>query len=803
MRSKPITTKKFNKSPLAAAMALPLVFAGLNVPVMVTADELAIEEITVTARKRSETLQDVPFSVQALSENQMRERGAVDLESLSANVAGFTVQNLGPGQSQVAIRGISAGQIVRDQPGVKEQVGIYLDESVISLSLFTPDLDFYDLNRVEVLRGPQGTLFGSGSLSGTVRYITNEPELDEMQGSIQAGINTISDGDTGGELKGMINIPLSDKAALRLVGYTTEYAGYIDAVRPNGSGGFTVDDDINGGNRYGIRASLLFEPNEKVRMKPRIIYQEIEIDGFNREDDFNILANNLTTTRPTIALGDYEQFIQLDEEFSDEFTLADFTLEVDMGPVTLTAVSSYTERDVLVLRDATALTASITGGSFGDPESVYTLNAPLSDRTDVEMVTQEIRFSSNTDGMVDWVVGVFYSDIERNYSQRLPVTGYEAGTGTPTAGPLAPTDVLFFSEIPYDFEQIAVFGELDFHLTDQLTLTAGLRYYDFEETRVLNFDGIFADQTVGERGKTSSDGVSPRLMLNYEVSDDMSLNAQVSKGFRLGGINDPLNVSLCTAQDLATFGGNDSFEDEELTNFEVGTKMTVMDGRGSFAMSLFHSKIDDLQTTVEAGSCSSRVIFNVPEATSTGIEFEFFANFTEHFEMAFTGSLISAELGSTVTSTDSLGNVTVVAGLEDGNDLPTVPDVQGAVSGTYNFDVSGLEGAATLTYQYVGSRHTQTTDLDPATGTVSLFTNVGDIPAANGTLTIDPELNSYTVANFRVAVSAEQWETAFFINNLTDKRAELSLDRERGLRARIAHRINQPRTYGVTVNYNF
>lgn len=154
-----------------SALGVSLLAIATALPVIATAAETNVEELVVTARKRDEQLIDVPFSVNALSETKMRERGATNLEDLSRNIAGFTVQNLGPGQSQVAIRGISAGQLVRDQPGVKEQVGVYLDESVISLSLFTPDLDLFDLNRLEVLRGPQGTLFGSGSLSGTVRYI--------------------------------------------------------------------------------------------------------------------------------------------------------------------------------------------------------------------------------------------------------------------------------------------------------------------------------------------------------------------------------------------------------------------------------------------------------------------------------------------------------------------------------------------------------------------------------------------------------------------------------------------------------
>ena len=211
-----------------------LIVAGV-ITHSVAAQESVIEEVLVTATKRSSTIRDVPFSINAQTQEDIQRSGATNIEELSRNIAGLIVQNLGPGQSQVAIRGVSAGQIVRDQPGVKEQVGVYMDESVISLSLFTPDFDLYDLNRVETLRGPQGTLFGSGSVGGTIRYITNQPNLEETEGSVEVNLNTLADGEEGGHLKGMINVPFADgKAALRVVAYATEYAGYIDALREGG-----------------------------------------------------------------------------------------------------------------------------------------------------------------------------------------------------------------------------------------------------------------------------------------------------------------------------------------------------------------------------------------------------------------------------------------------------------------------------------------------------------------------------------------------------------------------------------------
>ena len=346
------------------------VTAGAARQVDFSLEAVLSEEITVTAMKRESTVLDVPFSMAAPTEQDMRDRGVEDIEGVAANVGGFTVQNLGPGQSQVAMRGVSAGQIVRDQPGVKEQVGVYLDESVISLSLFTPDIDLFDVTRVEVLRGPQGTLFGSGSLSGTVRYITHQPELNITKGFAEVGGSVAGGGSVGGNAKLGFNAPLGHTAAVRVAGYFNRIGGFMDAVQP----GLTVDEDVNDGFRTGVRAAVKIAPNDRLSIMPRIVYQRVWTDGWNRIDDFNILGNPFTTTRPAVTLGERKQFTQLKEEFTDDFVLGDLNLSYNFGNVGLASITSYTFRDVLVVRDATALTASITGGTLGLPESVYTLD---------------------------------------------------------------------------------------------------------------------------------------------------------------------------------------------------------------------------------------------------------------------------------------------------------------------------------------------------------------------------------------------------------------------------------------------
>ena len=464
------------------------------------------DEIIVTATKRASTIQDVPFSINAQTEEDIQRANAVTIEDLSRNIAGLTVQNLGPGQSQVSVRGVSAGQIVRDQPGVKEQVGVYLDESVISLSLFTPDLDLFDLNRVETLRGPQGTLFGSGSVGGTIRYITNQPKLGVMEGLVEANVNTVDEGDLGYHLKGAINLPLGDTAAIRAVAYGTKYGGFINAIGP------AAGKDINDGSRVGGRVSIMWEPTANIRLTPRVVYQQIRADGFNRQEVFNLFANEFTD--PPYEYDEREQYLLLREKFKDDTLIADFTGSVDLGGVELTSVTSYINRDILVSRDASALTGSVSV-DFGIP-GFADLPSNLRDTTDLKTWTQELRLSSTGSGPFQWVVGGFYSKIKRVYAQRLPTPGYDVnvtnpflaglcfpddpmtpedesldsacadqGTLTPlTAADVAngfPLDSPYNADLPYDIKQKAIFGEASYDF-GQFKLTAGGRYYDFKES---------------------------------------------------------------------------------------------------------------------------------------------------------------------------------------------------------------------------------------------------------------------------------------------------------------------------------
>jgi iron complex outermembrane recepter protein len=761
----------------------------------------ASDDIIVTATKRSSTLQDVPFSINALTAEDIQRSGSTNLEDISRNVASLSIQNLGPGQSQVSIRGVSSGQIVRDQPGVKEQVGVYLDESVISLSLFTPDLDLFDLNRVEVLRGPQGTLFGSGSVGGTLRYITNQPNVTKTEGKIEGNFNLVGGDAIGGHIKGAVNVPLVEgKAALRAVGYYTRFGGFIDARREGGA----LQKNVNGGDRYGGRISVLFQPTENISLTPRVVYQKIKTNGFNRQEVFNLYANPFTTTRPAVTFKEREQFLLLNEAFEDETFLADLTASVDAGPVTLTSVTSYTNRDILVSRDASALTGSVSV-DLGFPTAGVLLPSNLRDTTKLKQFTQEVRLASNDEGALQWVVGGYYANTKRDYKQRLPTPGYDAFTnstlGAGTAAATAngfPANSPFNSDLPYDLTQYAAFGEATYAFTDQLKATAGVRYYNYKEKRVITTGGLFANGDRGQVDNTKSNGVSPRLILSFEANDALTVNAQISRGFRLGGVNDPLNVPLCTAGDRAIFGGFQKFGDEKLWNYELGVKGKA--GGVRYSAAAFRSDIKDLQVTLDAGSCSSRIVFNVPKAHSQGVEFEVSGTLADVFDLSFSGTVNDAKFDSTVRD----GTGTVIGAIRDGNRLPSVPQLTLALSGTYNIPLdNGANAFVGATVQHIGNRFTQPSDQE---NNPRSFTSRLPFGGATGTAAtvVDLKLPAYQIINLNAGVDFDNgWNALLYVNNLLDKNALLSFDRERNGRARLGFSVGQPRTIGITVGKKF
>lgn len=371
---------------------------------------------------------------------------------------------------------------------------------------------------------------------------------------------------------------------------------------------------------------------------------------------------------------------------------------------------------------------------------------------------------------------------------------------------VADPDSPYNADVPVTQEQTALFAEYSSQINDRWSYAVGGRFYDYAESRTFHSGGVFAnsDNTTDD---TTSSGFNSRVLLSYRMSPSWNLNAQLSQGFRLGGVNDPLNETLCMASDIETFGGFQSYDDEELTNYEVGLRGNF--GRTRISASLFQANIENLQTTLDAGSCSSRLIFNVPEAVSSGLEFELWTALSDSINFQFSAMMVTNEFRSTVrgfvdaNDNEVLdeGELRVLGGIQDGNRLASSPQTTAASTLQYRIPLRSGFFSIDLSWQMVGDQITQPSDQGDSAGAGFLTDDRAlGFRGATGDedLDIDILLPEYSLINLRATWERGDQELAFYINNLTDTRAQLSLDRERDGRARLAYRTNQPRTIGIS-----
>ncbi|HKR24526.1 MAG TPA: TonB-dependent receptor, partial [Allosphingosinicella sp.] len=356
--------------------------------------------------------------------------------------------------------------------------------------------------------------------------------------------------------------------------------------------------------------------------------------------------------------------------------------------------------------------------------------------------------------------------------------------------------------LPYDIRQTAIYGEATYDITPRFAVTAGGRYYWFEEERDFISSGLFSNLDTRLADTTESDGFSPRVIATYEVVDNIRINAQASKGFRLGGVNDPLNIPLCSGGaggvDALTYGNRPTYEDETLWNYEVGVRGRR---RGlNFAAAAFYTDINNLQVTADAGTCSSRIVFNVPSAHTMGLEVEVSAEPVEGLDLSISGSLLEAEFDSDVTTTAGV----VIAGMREGNRLPSVPRFQISASASYSFPIAdGAEAYIGASYQHVGSRYTQPSDQENNPRTFVHGLPFGGAPAGASTV-VDLRLPSYDYVNLSAGIDLDNGlGVMVYVTNLFDENALLSFDRERGGRARLGFNVGQPRIIGVTLRKTF
>ncbi|MEM7612875.1 MAG: TonB-dependent receptor [Pseudomonadota bacterium] len=729
-------------------LALVLSSVGMLMPTTAPAQEAgsnALEEIVVTARKRSESVLDVPISINVISEQAIERLGAEDFTDLLTSVPSLTAYENGPGRTRLSIRGIANGGGNDNDTQNQETVGIYMDEVPISMGAMNPEFNLFDLKRVEVLRGPQGTLYGAGSLAGTVRLVSNQPDLSEFSGKVDASVLSVAEGDQGGGIKGLINVPIiPGKLALRASSYFTDTPGYIDNA-------LTGESDLNRALSRGLKLSTLYQATDDLSATFTFINHDYTDNG--RPEDLD---------RAPELSRDFPSF----DGYDDEMQLYNLTINYNLGWGELVSSTSYFDRFVVNRRSLDDL--------FGAALPPTVIPNELVDSTDTETLVQEIRVSSDNDGRLNWTAGVYFDERDTFYLNTFPVPGADAALGIDSPSLYgAPVDNLFWGFDDLTVKTAAIFGEVYYDI-DRWTITLGMRYFDWEQDIDFYQSGLFNGGSNSDPRPTGEeDGVNPKLNVSYDVNDEWLIFGQAARGFRYGGINGAIPEAVC-AEELAEVsrqGGDTRFFDSDSTwNYELGTKGSFADGAMTLSATVFSVQWSDTQTQ-RSFECGFGFRENVGELTSQGIEFEYDARFGDALTFTLGGAYMKAELDQDVPNLGAL----------EGDKAPFVPELTLNTSLEYQTPLSPtLDSYTWVNAQYVDERSTEF-----------------DLENSNNKL-----MDSYTLVNFRTGIVWDRMDISLFINNLTDSRAVVrALGRppfDPDARIRV-----QPRTIGVSLRAFF
>lgn len=640
---------------LLASTAL-CVSPALAQSVASTSDATQVGDIIVTAQKREERAGETPLSLSVLTSETLQAAGATQLADFAATVPGLSFTSNGVGQGQVNLRGVTTGL------NVGSTVGIYVDEVPYGSS--TPfagaaqlalDVGLFDLDRVEVLRGPQGTLYGASTMGGLLKYVTKAPDPTRFDGGLRAGVSATAHGGVGYDLAGAMNAPFADDtAAVRLNGFYTHDGGFVD-------NGLSGAEDANQSEVYGGRVDAVFSPTDALSIRLTGFAQEIEREGSGSVDFVG------ATGRPVDGEYDQRRFA---EPFTQSFRLASAVVDYDFGPAQLTSITSYQTSDVDYVTDVSALYVPLLG-SFG----LALGSTPLVKEVDTDKFTQEARLAGRI-GAFDWIVGGFYTREESFQLQTLPATD-------PTGAPF-PVDLLT-AELPSLYEETAVFGTLTWHVTDRLDLSGGLRYATNDQTYEQNASGLLGGPAPK---RSSSENVTTYLAnARYRLTDRSIGYLRYATGYRPGGPNMVLNDPV-TGDPLAP----PTFDADSLESYEAGYKARTADGRFSVDAGVYYIDWQDLQIVALRNGVG--VVANASSASIKGAELTVTAHPTSALSLAATVNLMDAELGA---DSPDLGGL-------KGDSLPDSPDVTVALSGDYGFSLGGYDADIGATVRYVADR---------------------------------------------------------------------------------------------------
>ena len=772
----------------------------------VSAQEVTgLDEVIVTATRRAERLQDVSESIAAFDSNAIAMRGVKQIDDIVKYIPGMSIAQREPGGTTIVFRGVASSGIQFD---AVSSSALYLDEQPITQSGESPDPRFIDIERVEALRGPQGTLYGASSQSGTLRIITAKPDPTGFDAWTEAEVTSVSDGDMGYDVSAMLNIPLAeDRIALRLVGFAAEDAGFIDNVLATSQGDTFdnadfVEEDVNTIDTMGGRAALRFDFTESVNATLSAIYQDLSADGHS---DVTPASDD---ERGYADVGDLEQVRFADESLDDTWYQLGLTLNASTAIGELVISASYFDRDFHYEADATDYEFNFNCPRYdkdGNPNPPLPFCQPnyyiydfdgdprgfaLNDEQ-IEITTFEARLQSPADSESrwSWLAGVFYSKEKSHTQFDSFVNGY-ADTHAfyymayleyfYNQEALAPTDQWWIGLYDRDLEQRAVFGELSFDVTENFTITAGARWFEYDrffhlhQEAPVGFDGGPETTLTEETADTTEDGTVGKFNLTYRFDDDRLVYATWSEGFRNGGSNPVRPASILPRE----------FGSDTLTNIELGAKSEWLNNRLRVNFAIYSMEWDDFAVQIED---PQEAIFqlgfvNLPSADIVGVESEFSFAIDDAWMLDATLGYNEAEVAESVVLFPEEEEPTEVA---KGSQLPLTPDWTASLGIEYRARgrLMDAQPFARLDLAYVGE-------------SVNNLAGIESVVAAGGVQVQE----AYETGDFRVGLEGERWSATIFVDNIWDERANLFLSNRWAIQRQS---VNRPRTFGLQFRYDW
>lgn len=808
----------FKKNKLATTI-LSLSAASLS-----GAAQAQLEEVIVTATKRAQSAQDIPVAVSALSSEGIKDLNVGNFDDYLRFLPNLTSGGRGPGQSTIYVRGMAVEPItvmLSGAQGSVPNVALYLDEQPVTAPGRNLDVYAADLERVEVLAGPQGTLFGASSQAGTVRLITNKPDPVNFDAGFDASVGATKDGSESYTTEAFINVPVIENVfALRGAFYNVHRGGYIDNVR----GTFTTDPSINPDSAVGAGYAS-YETADNSQLAEEDFndsgYLGFRIGGkWFINENWDVLVQH---TRQQIdadgvfdydpEVGDLEVERFFPDELEDDFNQTAWTVEGRLNALSLLYTGAYLDREVQQSIDYTGYNNA--GGfidyytcTYSNPD--YIVNYGIDPQfitpggrecktpvkgfigqQDHTRTTHEFRINTPEDQALRLTAGVFYDDVEIEtlddfYYTAVDDIGFAPNAPISTARNIddstRPPEVAFFNDITRTEEQIAVFGELTYDITSRLSATLGLRWYDLETDYYgsSNFaDGIFQGSVNTDRGRDydvsgghtdeplEEDDIIPKVNVSYTWTDDVLVYATYAEGFRPGGWNrggglDSINPSFPTVS--ATYGTDD------VESYEIGWKSQLLGGNLQFNGNVYYIEWTDMQVSRFDPVNVSILTFieNAADSEILGLEADAVWLATQNLTLFAAFSYNDTEL------TAVKGQAVEIAPV--GSQLPLTPEFQGTLRARYEWDIGDYQAYWQLAGQYAGKSYSSIVEAERE------------------------EQDSYATLDASVGIVRDQWRAELYLENMTDERAELYINNQDDIR-RIT--TNRPATLSFKVSYRY